>query len=206
MRRWQIAPVLAAMVTAHVAPVAAEALVPAGLGGGMDTGGVLGVTAQPGTRLSSRFRLRVGEMAPVAVPGMQTIAAAPRPRRIATMVDFYPAPESGFRVSAGMRILSKRGRQSFALYKATQPGSAIYAPAMAAKLPLRNNITQTAPAATLGWTRRLSDKAVFGIEAGTIMEHGRGRKTAVAIANPDQRPAEWSRIDPVAQVAFAMKF
>jgi hypothetical protein len=48
--------------------------------------------------------------------------------------------------------------------------------------------------------------AVFGLEAGTIMEHGGSRASAATIAQPQLRTNSWSRVDPVAQVAFALKF
>ncbi len=154
MRAWQLAAVTAAMMTTHVAPAAGEALVPAGLGSGADTGGVLGVTAQPGTRLSRNFRLRVDFTTPTLLVGEQALVTAPRTRRIGTMLDFYPRSESGLRLSAGMRLLSKRGRATWNPYKASQPDSLIYTPATASQLPIRNNIAHSAPAMTLGWTGR----------------------------------------------------
>jgi hypothetical protein len=205
MRAWQLAAGAAAMMTTHVALAAPVSLVPVGLGGSADTGGVLGVTAQPGTRIAPNFRLRLGVSAPVAITGQRTIDPM-KTRRIATMLDFYPDAESGLRLSAGMRMLSKRGRAAWSPYKASQPNALLYAPATAGKFPVRNNISQTAPTMTVGWTTRLSDTAVFGLEAGTIMEHGGTRRSSATIAQPRLKTAEWSRVDPVAQIAFAMKF
>jgi hypothetical protein len=206
MRAWQLAAFAAATMTAHVAPAASEALVPVGLGSSADTGGVLGVTAQPGTRLSRNFRLRIDYITPTLLTGQQLLANAPRPRRLGTMMDFYPEAESGLRVSAGLRFLSKRGRPTWNPYKASQPGSLIYTPAAASKMPIRNNIAKTAPAMTIGWTGHVSENATFGLEAGTIMEHGGARHSAAAISQPSLKTAQWTRTDPVAQVAFALKF
>jgi hypothetical protein len=205
MRVWQIAAAMAAMMTTHVVPAAAETLVPAGLGGGADTGGVLGVTAQPGTHIYKNFWLRVSDLPPVRIANQALSNQAPRVRRVATMLDFYPDAESGFHLSAGMRLLSKRGR-GLGSFKTAQASSLIYAPALSSRLPMKNNISRTAPAATVGWTTQLSSMAAFGLEAGTIMEHGGARNSAAAIAQPHLKTAAWSRIDPVAQVAFALKF
>jgi hypothetical protein len=197
---------MAAMMTTHVVPAAAETLVPAGLGSGADTGGVLGVTAQPGTHIYKNFWLRVNDLTPVRLTNQALLNQAPRVRRVATMLDFYPDSESGFHLSAGMRLLSKRGRQGFGAFKSEATSSLIYTPSYSSRLPMKNNIARTAPAATLGWTTQLSKVAVFGLEAGTIMEHGGARNSAAMIAQPQLKTAAWSRIDPVAQVAFALKF
>jgi hypothetical protein len=206
MRVWQIAAAMAAMMTTHVVPAAAETLAPAGLGGGADTGGVLGVTAQPGTHIYKNFWLRVSDLAPANLNGQPLPNRGARMRRVASMIDFYPDNESGFHLSAGMRLLSKRWRQGSGSMKGLQSSNLIYTPSFSSRLPMKTNIARVAPAATLGWTTKLSEMAVFGLEAGTIMEHGGARNSAAAIAQPRLRTAAWSRVDPVAQVAFALKF
>lgn len=206
MRAGQLAAVMAAVMMAHGIPAAGAAPVSAGLdtASGMD---ILGVSAQPGLRLADTLRLRLTAPIMMAEPGQkQLVDAQPRPRRIASMLDYYPQGGGGFHVSAGMRLLAKKGRVGWSPSRGGRPGSLLYAPAMIATMPDRNNLARTAPAATVGWTAAVAGMATFGIEAGVIQEHGRTRTTMVSIAQPRLASSGWSRIDPVAQVAFAFKF
>ena len=207
MRAWHSAAVAVAMMATHVAPAAGEALVSAGLGSSGDAwGGVPAAIAQSGAQLSRAIRLRFDGLVQPQDVSAASVVAPPRTRRIGTMLDVYPAADTGLRISAGMRFLSRRARHGWAPDKESRPGALLYAPALAAKLPIRNNIAHAAPAVTLGWITHLSDLAVFGIEAGTIMERGSVRHSSAAIAQQQLRTAQWSRTDPVAQVAFGMKF
>lgn len=204
MRVWQLAAGVAAMMTAHGVPAAAEAPALSGLSDAGGLGGIPGVTAQPGQPLSRNFRLRVEYTLPM-LPGVAQSVRA-RPRRVATMLDYYPRADSGLRVSAGIRFLSKLGRQAWNPYRQSQVGALIYAPAAAGRMPDRANIARNAPAVTTGWSTAISSLATFGVEAGTIFEHGGASRTMASIADPQRKTARWSRIDPVAQVAFALKF
>ena len=206
MRVWQLAAIAAATMTAHGVPAAAEAPALSGLSSDEGLGGVLGVTAQSGKPLSRNFRLRVEYSLPVLPGNTQLLRGKARPRRVATMLDFYPEADSGLHLSAGIRFLSKLGRQVWNPYRASQANALIYSPALVGRLPDRTNIARNAPAMTMGWTRTVSNVATFGIEAGTIFEHGGASRTSGSIADARLGTARWSRIDPVAQVAFALKF
>ncbi len=206
MRAWQLAAVLAATMTTHVAPATAETLVPAGLGGGTDTGGVLGVTAQPGTPFRTSLLGRLGELSPVVLfAKAKALDPAPHLRRVGRMMDFYPDADIGLHFSAGMQVL-RRWRGGFAPDRDTSTSALIYSPAFAGRMPMRTNINRVAPAATVGWTSHLSSMAVFGIEAGTVMQHGGMNRSAAAIAQPLLRTAAWSGINPTARASFALKF
>ncbi|WP_404713992.1 hypothetical protein [Sphingomonas sp. MMS24-J13] len=193
------------MMTTHVVPAAAETLVPAGLDGGADTGGVLGVTGQPGT-LFSRMHVRISDLSPVAFFNGQSISAKPHLRRVGRMIDFYPEADNGLHFSAGMHVLVRRGKNTFSPDRDASVTALIYAPAMISRLTPRNNINRVAPAATAGWTTHLTKMAMVGLEAGVLMQHGGADRTAFAIAQPMIRAAAWSRINPVAQASFALKF
>jgi hypothetical protein len=205
MRAWQLAAVTAAMMTTHVVPAAAETLVPAGLDSSAGTGGVLGVTGQPGT-LFSKMHLRISDLSPVAFFRGQSPDTKPHMRRVGRMIDFYPDADSGLHLSAGMHILSRRGRGTFSPDRDTSADALIYSPAMEGRMAMRNNIGRVAPAATVGWTTHLSKMAMFGVEAGTVMAHGGMNRSAAAIAQPLLRAAAWSRVNPVAQASFGLKF
>lgn len=205
MRVWQLAAVAVAMMTTHVAPATAETLVPAGLDSGADTGGVLGVTGQPGTFLS-KMHVRISDLSPVAFFNGQSINAKPHLRRVGRMIDFYPDADSGLHFSTGMHVLMRRGKNIFSPDRDMSATALIYAPAMTGRLTPRNNINRVAPAATAGWTTHLSKMAMLGLEAGVMMQHGGADRSAFAIAQPMMRAAAWSQINPVAQASFALKF
>lgn len=209
MRAFRRAACAAAIIMAHMAPTAAEVPASAGLAPALDTGGILGVSAQTGTRLSSTLRLRINGFGPDMkwnAVGQQGLAPATRPRRVATMIDLYPVADSGLRLSAGMRFLARRGRASWTPHKGSLPGNILYAPALAAIMPVRSNVSRTAPAMTFGWTTKLSEAAKFGLEAGTLFEHGGAARSTDRIAQPGRGDRAWSRIDPIAQVALALSF
>ena len=189
---------------AHGTPAAGAASVSTGLdaASGID---ILGVSAQPGFRLADTFRLRLTAPSAEEPSQKQMVDAQPRPRRLASMLDYYPQG-GGFHISAGMRMISRKGRSGWSPLKGSKPGSLLYTPTMGATMPDRNNLARTAPAATVGWTAAVADQATFGIEAGVIQEHGRTRTTMATIAQPRLASSGWSRVDPVAQVAFAFKF
>lgn len=207
MRAWQLAAVAAAMMTTHVVPAAAETLVPAGLDSGADTGGVLGVTGQPGT-LFSKIHVRIADLSPVIFfrGSAQPLESRPRLKRVGRMIDFYPDADSGLHFSAGMHVLVRRAKNVFSPDRDTSAMALIYSPAMTGRLTPRNNISRVAPAATAGWTTHLSKMAMFGLEAGVMMQHGGADRSAFAIAQPMTRAAAWSRMNPVAQASFGLKF
>ena len=203
MRAWQLAVGATAMMMTHVAPAAAEALAPTGLSGVADAGGVLGVTAQPGTQFAHNFRLRVATAAVTSIdPASDRL---PRPTRIGSMVDYYLDGASGLHFSAGVRALSKRIRGASNSFL-SPADSALYAPRAGGPLVNHSGLRKASPAATLGWTTAFSSNAALGFEAGTMMQHGSGHATRIGIADPQLAGASWTRVEPVAQVAFAMRF
>jgi hypothetical protein len=205
MRAWQLAALAAAMMTTHVVPAAAETLVPAGLDSGADTGGVLGVTGQPGT-LFSRMHVRISDLSPLAFFNGRTLDPRTHLRRVGRMVDFYPDADNGLHFSGGLHVLMRRGKNVFSPDRDTSPMALIYAPAMASRLTPRNNIGRVAPAATMGWTTHLTKLAMLGFEAGAMMQHGGADRSALGLAQPALRAAAWSRVNPVAQASFGLKF
>lgn len=203
MRTWRFAAGAAAMIMTHAAPAWAEAVVPTGLSGIADAGGVLGVTAQPGTQLAHNFRLRVAMAASSPIdPASDRL---PRPHRIGSMIDYYPAGVSGLHFSAGVRALSNRIRGASNAFL-SPADSALYTPKAGGPLVNHSGLRKASPAATLGWTTAFSPTAVLGFEAGTMMQHGNARATRAGIADPQLAGGSWTRMEPVAQVAFAMKF
>jgi hypothetical protein len=205
MRVWQLAAVTAAMMTTHVVPAAAETLVPAGLDSGTDTGGVLGVTGQPGT-LFSKMHVRISDVSPIAFFNGQPIGAKPHLRRVGRMIDFYPDADNGLHLSAGMHVLVRRAKSVFSPDRETSSTALIYSPAITGRLTPHNNINRVAPAATAGWTTHLTKMAMLGFEAGLMMQHGGADRSAFSIAQPMVRAAAWSRVNPVAQASFGLKF
>ena len=153
MRTWRFAAGAAAMIMTHAAPAWAEAVVPTGLSGIADAGGVLGVTAQPGTQLAHNFRLRVAMAASSPIdPASDRL---PRPHRIGSMIDYYPAGVSGLHFSAGVRALSNRIRGASNAFL-SPADSALYTPKAGGPLVNHSGLRKASPAATLGWTTAFS--------------------------------------------------
>lgn len=202
MRAWQIVVGATALMMTHGAPAAAEALVPTGLGDIADAGGVLGVIAQPGTQFAQDFRLRL-ELA--AAPLIGASERLPHPHRIGAMVDYYLDGASGLHFSAGFRSLSKRIRSASNNFL-SPASSLLYSPRMGGALINHSGLRRTSPAATLGWTTAFSPTAVLGFEAGTMMQHGSAHANRSGIADQQFAGGSWTKIAPVAQVAFAMRF
>ncbi|UAK24964.1 hypothetical protein [Sphingomonas nostoxanthinifaciens] len=192
MRVWQLAAIAVATMTTHVVPASAEVQAPAGQGGASE-GGAFAFTALSGPQPYDQLDLRA-EVKPVS------IEPKPKLRRIASMVDLLSDEDLGLHLSAGVRKMFRRGFGTFNPFAATRATSLIYSPAMAGLLPLRAPVRRNAPAVAVGWMRNISAHALIGFDAGTTFDRGIDQAVA-ALGN-----RRWSRIDPVAQASFALRF
>jgi hypothetical protein len=194
MRVWRLAAGAVAMILTHVAPASGEASVPAGLGGGTDAGGVPGGAVQSGSFLDATYR---NPSTPVGLTGDRK----PKLRRLGSMMDYYPSADGeGLHFSAGFRTLARKGRGAFNPFRPARPNMLIYTPAVVNTLPISSGVKRNSPAFSMGWNRAVDSRAMIGFEAGTTMDHGGGRNLGLS---PSPR---WSRVDPVAQASFALRF
>lgn len=212
MRSVAIVAFVTALSISNVAH-ASEGMLPAlSLVGGEGTADPsLEITAKPGIRLSHSFRLRIetadrlGSVVRGVSPMRITLVDPHRQRRSASMLDYYPASDSGFHLSAGYRKSPARVRWS--------PGGAsnalqIFAPSTSEPLRVATNIARRSPAMMAGWSGMVGDEASFGLSGGAMQEHGRAMKasSATIAQGIDGGSSSWSRIGAIAQVNFAMKF
>lgn len=156
----------------------------------------LGGTVERAARLGKRLNMRVT---------VASTAAGPRDRvhsrLTGQMIDFYPAGDHGFHLSAGMRLFNPRGMGA-----AESAARGLSPSQRRLNIPGMKTTMRQAPALTLGYTDRIDADTSLGVEVGAMK--GRAYYSAADVARQTRadRNMIGSPINPVFNLVMARRF
>lgn len=161
------------------------------------------------TRISDNFRIRLDSglvTSPAKSDGGQ--ASRLRKRFSSSMIDYYPMGD-GFHVSLGGRLDNRtKGQRNGAL-----ANGLLYAPKATRGRNGSSGFKRFSPAMTAGFGETIGKNMTIGLEGGALIARGDpAMREFVRFAHIGSRNDSrfnmggGSRINPVAQVAFALKF
>ena len=173
-----IAPLLPGPAAASRAPLPLT-LAPVAMGG----------SAERSTRLFGGLRLRLA---------MANTAAGPRDRVhsriVGQMIDFFPAGDHGFHLSAGTRLFNPRTMEV-----ATR---SLIASQRRLNIPGMKTTMRRTPALTVGYTDRIDPDTSVGFEVGAMKGRAYYDAADVARQTRAERNAIGSPINPVVNLVF----
>lgn len=195
-------PCLAGGAAAQVAPVPTAAVAPILPAASVTPRAPLPLTMAPvavggsverSTRLVSRLRLRLT---------MASTAAGPRDRLhsrvVGQMVDFFPAGDHGFHLSAGTRLFNPRAME-VSVHGMLPTQRRLNIPGL--KTTMRRS-----PALTMGYTDRIDADTSVGVEIGAMKGRAYNDAADVARQTRAQRNAIGSPLNPVVNLVLGHRF
>lgn len=193
---------MASTAAAQVAPVPAATVAPILPAASVTPRAPLPLTLSPvavggsverSTRLVSRLRLRLT---------MASTAAGPRDRLhsrvVGQMVDFFPAGDHGFHLSAGTRLFNPRAME-VSVHGMLPTQRRLNTPGL--KTTMRRS-----PALTMGYTDRIDADTSVGVEVGAMKGRAYNDAADVARQTRAQRNAIGSPLNPVVNLVLGHRF
>lgn len=112
-------------------------------------------------RISRTFRLRVDTQVSTlsGADGQNRI----HPRLARSMIDLFPIPDEGFRLSAGNRFVARR--------PAGDSRGLLYVPRNGSAGVMRTGLRRFNPAVTVGYQGEVAPKISLGVEVGALKGH-----------------------------------
>jgi hypothetical protein len=156
-----------------------------------------------GIRIAPGVGLRVALMPPMSRDPFAYTDGRLQQRVDSSMIDFFPAGDEGFHLSAGMRLFARRNvDRAFRGLLAGPKGRGVGGV----------GARRFTPAATLGYIRGLDADTVLGFEVGAVMGRlnsgmsGRLRQTESSEGHGMNGLRPMTGINPIARVTFGYKF
>ncbi|WP_304561271.1 hypothetical protein [Sphingomonas immobilis] len=125
-------------------------------------------------------------------------------RRIgSSMIDLHPNPNSGFRISAGLRFLEV----SYIGRAYTENNNGLLAgPRLASSGGAATGFRRFTPAATVGYSLNVQDRMFIGVEGGTVLGRVNSGPPRGFDREQGRDPGAMSGgMNPVANMTFALK-
>lgn len=156
----------------------------------------IGGTIKSETRISRTFRLRVDTQV-TAMPG----ADGPNrihPRLARSMIDLFPVPDEGFRLSAGNRFVARR--------VAGDSRGLLYTPRGASNGVMRTGLRRFNPAVTVGYQGEVAPRVSLGVEVGALKGHAWQRVRTDGAIPRGLRERERNPVASLVNVDATVKF
>lgn len=128
-------------------------------------------------------------------------------RRLASTVDFYPLPDTGFHISFGMRTRSRPSRSATSGAIRPEMRKGLFIQNIVAPMLYRDNVKRKSPFVSMGWTAPLGERSGIRFDGGAMAVSGRKQTvTALSVADPSFGGRHAGGIGAIAQVSLIRRF
>jgi hypothetical protein len=156
----------------------------------------IGGTVKSEARISRTFRLRVDTQV-TTLPGADGQNRI-HPRLARSMIDLFPIPDEGFRLSAGNRFVARR--------VAGDSRGLLYTPRGASNGVMRTGLRRFNPAVTVGYQGEVAPKVSLGVEVGALKGHAWQRVRTDGAMPRGLRERERNPVASLVNVDATVKF